>query len=114
MLIILQVDEKRIRKVAKTIGLELTDESVDNPDGSNLPEMFVLKDKGIIEIRSTLDKGKNQINHSKTRAPYSLYEKFPQPYFSLLLLKIMENHLHIERKCPVNRSLYSQSRNLHD
>ena len=56
----LQIDEKRIREVTKKIGLELTDESFDEPDSSKQPEMFVLKDKNITEIRNTLGNGNNE------------------------------------------------------
>ena len=56
----LQIDEKRIREVTKKIGLELTDVSFDEPDSSKQPEMFVLKDKNITEIRNTLDNGNNE------------------------------------------------------
>ena len=72
----MQIDEKRIREVTKKIGLELTDESLDEPDSSNQPEMFVLKDKNITEIRDNLDKGSNGAIYLKiTRILCSFHNK---------------------------------------
>ena len=56
--------------MTKKIGLELTDESFDEPDSSNQPEMFVLRDKNIIEIRKNLDKGNNETSFENYKYAY--------------------------------------------
>ena len=62
--------------MTKKIGLELTDQSLDETDSSNQPEMFVLKDKNITEIRDNLDKGNNEAIYLKiTRIFYSFHNK---------------------------------------
>ena len=72
----MQIDEKRIREVTKKIGLELTDESFDEPDSSKQPEMFVLKDKNIDEIRKTLEKGNDETIHLKIIEKFNLIQVY--------------------------------------